>query len=331
MALHQGLRDLEAGLREERLHEGVLHLPVRRTLVEDEQARPHALPEVGQALEVAQVLGELVVRRGYHLLLEALQDRGVTEGLARELGGRVVRRVGQGDFLAFPRGHPLQGLVHPLVIPRAADFHQGVLVPAGLAPLRGPPGEVENGEVALAGGSPLDGIEPCVLIAQAVDLGVHVLTLHLGDAALRLEAPILGQLHDGEGLEDGPERHGLALVDLEVGHPGHAQGAQAAPLQLPEHDPVDDGLGHVAHELVAEALLHHRGRDPAGAEAGELELPREVPGAGLDFLVHDLRLDLEGEGLPDRCLLDVFDLQGVGFPFFIMVAPGDRPGRGRDP
>src|SRR5204863_8103676 len=101
------------------------------------------------------------------------------------------------DLPGLPDAHPLEGAVHPLVVPLAADLDEGVLVAPALAALPGPPGEVEHGEVALLGGTALDGVEARVLLAQAFDLEGQVLVLDLGRAAVHLEAAGLVQLDDG--------------------------------------------------------------------------------------------------------------------------------------
>ena len=94
---------------------------------------------------------------------------------------------------------------------------------------------------------------------------------------------------------------------------GRRERLEAAPVELVEDDLVDDGLGGLAQDLVLEALLDHVERHLARAEAGNLHAPGELPGAGVDRLLDLLRLDLEGERLPDRTFLDVVDFQG-GLP-----------------
>src|SRR5262249_11152578 len=80
-----------------------------------------------------------------------------------------------------------------------------------------------------------------------------------------LEPAVLRDVHEGQRLEDGPERHGLAFVDLEVRDLGHGDRLEAAALDLFEDDLVDDRLRDVAQHLVLEALPDHLPCDLAPA------------------------------------------------------------------
>ena len=109
-----------------------------------------------QAAELAEVLGELVVRRRHHLGLHRLQGQRVLDGPAGQALGRGVGVVGDLHRLALAGRHPGQGLVQVLVVDLGADLDQHVLVllPGAVVPRVG---DVEHGEVAVAQRPPLDG------------------------------------------------------------------------------------------------------------------------------------------------------------------------------
>ena len=114
-----------------------------------------------------RIPAEVVKKRFHDQLMGDVAEAIVNRVVFEELEGRGLR---------------------PLAMPKVADLKidEGVLVASALASFDRSPGEVQHGVVALPRGPTFDGIEARVLLAQAVDLGVHVRVLDLGGSALHL-------------------------------------------------------------------------------------------------------------------------------------------------
>src|SRR5262249_35785635 len=88
--LDERLGHLEAGLRDERVDERRLHVAVAAPLLRGRELLADAVLELRQAPELAEVLRELVVALGDHLLLYALERDGVADRLAGDRGRRLL-------------------------------------------------------------------------------------------------------------------------------------------------------------------------------------------------------------------------------------------------
>ena len=188
---------------------------------------------------------------------------------------------------------------------------RAVLVAAALAPVFGLPLEIHDDVIALPGGAVLDRVEAGGFLAETVQLLVHVLVADAWTLDGDAEALPVGQLDEGQDLEDGAERHGRALFDLQLLDLRRGERLEAAALELVEDDLVDESFGGLGEDLALEAVLDDRRRGLSGAEAGEAGLLCQVLGAAVDLGLDELLVDLESKGLPDRSLLDVVDFQGI--------------------
>ena len=278
----------------------------------------HGGAQLVEALEAAELAGELVVQVGQLALLDPadleleapLPDLAVVLVHAGEVALLALLASGQRQRELLP-----DGLGADLDVDRV-HLRLGRLGVVGLGLLGdlrlGRPGvrlggltDADRDEVAL-GGRPLDRNPVTRPAAQLLERLVHLLVGRLGRRIGQVEVLDVAELDLRPHLDVGLEHQRPAVLAV----------LDAGELRLGERielllrlglAPVarHQALDHLLVDLLAEALAHHLGRHLARAEAGDLHLLGVIPDDALG-----LRVDRGGRDLDDELFAagpDVFD------------------------
>ena len=238
-------------------------------------AGDEALTELADRVELARHLGEVVVGLGQLALLDG-DDRDGDLGL---LTGVVAAHEGRAEGGVLTGGERVDGLVDALEQFARADLVRHALGAVDLGAVdRGD--EVQLDEVTLGGGA-VDRHERAEAAAEAVELGIHGVLVGLDGVDL-----------DGDGVEGRKLELGADVdldLDLEVAGEvlvarpvddlgrGATHGAHLVGLHGLAVEPVEtlaDGV--LDHGAAADALVDDRRGDLALAEAGDLDVLRDV-------------------------------------------------------
>ena len=221
------------------------------------------------------------------------RERGV---LAGELLGRVVVREGQLDGALLARRGALELVLEAGDQAPRAELHDLAAALAALERLAVDRADVvHDHEVALGGGA-LDRLERGERLAQALELGLHLLLVDLRLAPAHLDALVVAELrrrHHADLDREGERRALLGEVgevDLRVAD-GLDPGVRER-LLVPGGQPAADRL--VEHGLAAHLAQHDLRRHLAAAEAGHAHLAAELRRRALQLALERLggHLDL---------------------------------------
>ena len=190
---------------------------------------------------------------------------------------------------------------------RRSDLNRDVVVGLGLAVGVGAL-EVGHQRVAVRHRPRLDRLELAGALAQPLQRLVHGGVGDVGDRPRHRQGGQIARIERRHRFDGRRERERLPFVDGHVGDVGRVHRFDAA---LGER--FFDRLGnqpvhHVVVDLVAEALLDHRGRGLAGTETGQARLARVALRDAIDLGIDEVARDLDGEGL-----LGVGNVYEVGF------------------
>src|SRR5215213_10964075 len=325
LLLHHGLGDLDVHLLSHGVeHAGTefaVHPPLRGFL----ELLAHSGAQLVQRLELARLLGELVVERrqvtGLYLLdVHVEQNRLIPERLLR-----VVRGEGNPELLALSGLHPQEVLLEVREKLAAADLEHVVLGLAALKRLtRGHPlaAEVYDDEVAVPDGPVLDRRERRELPAHLLELLVHLLFGHRGLASGHLDTLVLTERCLGPDGDGSRKLEALLLVqrlvEVDLGPVYGPQVGLDDRLRVPGRQPLLESL--VVDVVAAKVVLDHAPRRLARPEAGDPDLPPQLAHLSL----HP-RPDRLGGHLDVEADLVVFELRYVSRHTLLILLR--RPGR----
>src|SRR5215213_9221284 len=330
LLLHHGLGDLDVHLLSHGVeHAGTefaVHPPLRGFL----ELLAHSGAQLVQRLELARLLGELVVERrqvtGLYLLdVHVEQNRLIPERLLR-----VVRGEGNPELLALSGLHPQEVLLEVREKLAAADLEHVVLGLAALKRLtRGHPlaAEVYDDEVAVPDGPVLDRRERRELPAHLLELLVHLLFGHLGLASGHLDTLVLAERCLGPDGDGSGKLEALLLVqrlvEVDLGPVDGPQVGLDDRLRVPGRQPLLESL--VVDVIAAEVVLDHAPRRLARPEAGDPDLPPQLAHLGLHPCPDRLGGHLDVEA--DHVVFELGYVSRHALQFF-SAGRGPRPAQG---
>ena len=255
------MRHLDPRLRDDGVHRGLAELGLDRPLLRLRDPRLDLRAQLVERVVAACLDREVVVQLGQLLLLDLLHLDGERGVLAGELLGRVVVREGELDGALLAGGRSLELLLEAGDQPPGAELHHlAAALPALELRAVERADVVHDHEVALACGT-LHRLERGERLADALELGLHLLVVDLRLAAADLDALVVAELrgrHDADLDREG-ERGALLRQVREV-HLRVAHGLDAGVrerLLVPAGQPAANGL--VEHRLAADLLEHHLG------------------------------------------------------------------------
>ncbi len=314
---HQRLGNVEAVPGEDRVEDRVLErAPVLR-LAPRLQPLADLLPQRVEGLEVpAHALGELVVQRGQHLLLDLGDGHRRLRRLAAQRLVAVVVREADANLARAARAQAHHRLVDLGQDPAPADHESVAGLRAGLHALRGQ-GVVDDHQVPGIG-RPLHRPILGVLLLQGGEGLVHLALLERLRGVLDREPGIGPQGDRRLHLDHRRELERGVLLEgdlLEVGllHRLDVGLGQGLPVDVGDQPP-----GHLLPDVVGEVELDHAPGHLALSEAGQLGLALHAPEGLLPGSGHHLRRLLHLQAaLAGPQLLDV-DFHGC---FTLTIGP----------
>jgi hypothetical protein len=247
-------------------------------------------PQLLDGLELAGLVGPLVVDLGEHLLLHVLHEHPEVDG---HLGVLRIVGVELEDVADLGAGEAGVQLRHDRAAADGVEVVVGGQTGDRLVVDRA--GDVDAHLVATLGGA-VDRGQLAHVRAQPLDLGVDLLVGDLGAGDRDTEAPVPGHVDLRAHLHHRVEGDGAVLL-------------AGGDVDLRRRDHVDlglrDGPGVVARHRLAEGLLagHARAQaslqDPTGglarAEPGDADLPGDAAEGGVDVALELGLVELHGD------------------------------------
>src|ERR687894_642342 len=309
LGVHELVRDLDRGALNRRVDDRLAELVLDRLLVALDQPPAQVVAQLGERVEPARLERQVVVGLGQALLLDLAHGDREDRLAAGEALGVVAVREGHSHLALLARactGEPLLEAFDELA---RAELEQMAARLSALELLSvDRADEVDAHEVALPR-RPVDGLEPGLALAQALDLRAHRLVGGFGLAPADLDSLVLAELGDRThaDLEREGERRALGgqLGDVDARIADHREGLLTHRLAVPAGEGAANRL--VEHGRASHALEHHGRRHLSLAEARHLHVAGERGRGALELALDRPRLDLDvdaharvGKLLPGR-------------------------------
>src|SRR5271155_6165903 len=266
------------------------------------EVRAHPVAQLRQALEIALILGEVVIQRRQFLLVDFLDVRAPFDGFARELLLLIVRAVGSDFAIFLPHLGADQHLVDAVGEALLRDLQQPVLALGfreRLAILEALDGH--DGDVALLDHvAALDFFEAGLTLAEPLDSVVDILIGDRDGLFRDLQALVVLEHDLGFEIEDGAELERGGEIGFFVDDLGLDDGLEVMFLERLVGVFLDEFLDDLAADLITEKFLQQIARSVAGAKALEHHAATQFVVGFIEFPFNFVGLDLDGEFAPER-------------------------------
>src|SRR5918998_900168 len=307
LLVHHDVRDLDLGLFRRSVEHAGAELALDALLLGGLELLPNGGAQLLEGLDLARLLGELVVEGRELALLDLLEVHPEKDRLAPQGLFGVIQREGDPELLALAGLHAEELSFEVRQELAAPDLQHVVL---GLGARQGSAGhplapEVDDYEVALSDRAILDRREGGELAAHLLELLLDLLVGYLDLFSGHLDTPVTAERCLGANGDRGGELEALLLVErlVEVDL-GGVYGPEVGlddRLAVPGRQLLLERL--VVDVVAPEVVLDHAPRCLAWPETRHPHLPPEFPDLGLDANPHRLGGHLDVE--PDPVVLEL--------------------------